>query len=614
MLSSSGRRAATNRIRGPQSALTDFLASNNISAVQIRDDYERRRQAVQQQDTQNGGTIDAVVEDEVEVDEDEEDVETAEQKKRRKKREEAALARIKKSKAYQKRKGRVDDEPDGDDDEIAWDMYAKSKPLPGQLEHCEKCDKRFTVTAYSKEGPDGGLLCPKCSKEQEAERKKDAKPKKQAANRDKRRKIQSNLLDGIVHVGSKTLQELCVEKVADNINDVDEFGDLPDSLLDRLSQILSKRRVITTRTLDLFLRSDLSTVAIYDCGKLEVSDYIRIFSIVPKIEKLDLRNAGQFKDEVLDYILERDVPIRHLQLEAANLVSDAKWRELFAKAGLRIETLKLSWLDYSMDDETVAQLVHGCPNLKRLKMKKCFRIGDAALEALSELKRLEHLSLQLTTPTTADALKGLVRSVGAKLRTLSLEKFDNADDEVLQEICLNCDRLTKLRFTANDYCTDKAFRALFTDWRNPPLVQIDFSSNRDLDYSKPDGPEDPIGLASSGFLALMAHSGSKLQRLDISSCRHITQETFSEVFDGIKQYPFLKDVNISFLTKIDTVIVAGMFKSCPSMAKLTAFGCFNITDIVVPLGVALIGVPNALETIVQEGDFMGEWPDVKAML
>ena len=138
-------------------------------------------------------------------------METVEQKKRRKRREEAAVAKIKQSKAYQKRKALNGGEPDGDNDDIAWDMYSKSKPLPGQLENCELCEKRFTVTAYSKTGPDGGLLCAKCSKEQEAERKKDTKPKKQAASRDKRRKTQSNLLDGIVRNGSKTLQELCVE-------------------------------------------------------------------------------------------------------------------------------------------------------------------------------------------------------------------------------------------------------------------------------------------------------------------------------------------------------------------------------------------------------------------
>ena len=105
----------------------------------------------------------------------------------------------------------MEGEPGEDDDDgIAWEMYEKQKPLPGQLENCEICEKRFTVTPYSKEGPDGGLLCTKCSKELEAERKKEAKQKKSTVSRDKRRKIQSNLLDGLAAPGARSLQDLCV--------------------------------------------------------------------------------------------------------------------------------------------------------------------------------------------------------------------------------------------------------------------------------------------------------------------------------------------------------------------------------------------------------------------
>ena len=336
-------------------------------------------------------------------------------------------------------------------------------------------------------------------------------------------------------------------------------------------------------------------------AELEVSDLTRIFSIIPKLERLNLRQAGQVKDEVIDYILDRKVPLKELQLDAANLVSDGKWQEFFAQQGHLLKSLKLSWLDYSMRDETVESLVQGCPNLKRLKLKKCCKLGDAALEALSKLQYLEHLSLQLTLPISTDTVNALISAVGSKLQTLSLEKFDNADDSTIEVIRSSCTRLTKLRFTNNDLCRDQAFTNLFTDWANPPLSFVDLSSNRDVDYTKPDGPEDPIGLASEGFKALMVHSGSKLERLDISSCRHISNEDLLEVFDGTKQYPLLRDVNISFVQKAETPAVAGIFKSCPKLAKVTAFACVNLRDLTVPTGVALIGVPNAQDSIIQEG-------------
>lgn len=305
---------------------------------------------------------------------------------------------------------------------------------------------------------------------------------------------------------------------------------------------------------------------------------------------------------MIDYIIERNVPLRRLQLEAANLISNDKWVEFFETCGAGLETLKLAWLDYTMDDYVFMHLVRNCPNLHRLKMKKCFRLGDPSLGAICELKQLEHLSLRFPFQTSSVALVDLVASIGSHLRTLSLENFYDADDNLLGTIHSTCTNLTKLRFTENDLCTDAGFVSLFTDWQNPPLTFIDLSSTRSIDCSKPDGPDDPTGLASAGFIALMNHSGSLLEHLDISSCRHITYEAFLKVFvDGKPQYPNLKKINITFLTNIDTTIAAGIFKSCPQLTQLTAFGCFNVTGVIVPKGVVLVGVPNAQDSILQEG-------------
>ena len=332
-----------------------------------------------------------------------------------------------------------------------------------------------------------------------------------------------------------------------------------------------------------------------------------MFAVVPKAQNVNLRNAGQLKDEVIDYIVERSVPLKNLQLEAANLVSNEAWAKFFSHCGQRLEFLKLTWLDYSMDDDTFFQLVSSCPNLKRLKIKKCFRLSDPALSAISNLKQLEHLSLRFPTPTTSQPLRDLIASIGCNLRTLSLESFEEADDEALATIHSTCTHLSKFRFCENDLCTDAGFVSLFKKWKNQPLSFIDLSSNRSIDYTQPDGAVDPTGLASAGFEALMEHSGSKLEHLEIASCRHIEYNAFARVFDGQKEYPLLRDINISFLTKIDTTIVAGMFRSCPAMKKVTAFGCFNVSDMRVPKGVALIGVPNAQDAIVLEGDMEMDW-------
>ncbi|KAL8843566.1 MAG: hypothetical protein Q9170_000070 [Blastenia crenularia] len=597
----SGRRTSNNRIRGPQSALTDFLASNNISAAQISADYERRRREAQEraeQEAAANGTI--VEEEEPQADEREE---TVLQKKKRKRAEEKALAKIKESKSTKKQKKSKKSGPDGEDSDDAMGMYTKSKPLPGQLENCENCEKRFTVTPYSKTGPEGGLLCVKCSKEQETQRKKDEKVKKQAAPRGRQRQKQSNLLDGIVHDGAVTLQDLCIKTIADNIHDVEEFGDLPQNLLKRLSEIFSKRRILTSRTLDLFFRPNLEVMEITDCGRLETEDYIKIFSFAPGIKTLSLQQAGQFKDEVMNYIIERNIPLQHLKLYAANLISNEKWIEFLTKCGHRLESLQLTWLNCSMDDEAFLNLVQGCPNLKRLKIKKAFRLGDPALEAMRDLKSLEHLSLQLKESTSAAILVDTIKAIGPNLRTLSLEEFYSADDSLLEAIHTHCSKLEKFRFTDNDLCTDTGYANLFTNWSNPPLSFIDLSSNRSIDYDKPEGTEDLAGLATCGFEAMMSHSGPNLKTLKIASCRHIERDGLENAWNGKLEYPCLRTADVSFVKRMDTPIVAGIFKSCPQLTKLTAFGCFSVSDVMVPKGVALIGVPNAQDSIIQEGGY-----------
>jgi len=617
--------------------LTDFLAANNISAAQIRDTYNQRARAAQQaNETATPTPLEAAAIEQTETTQAEaaveEEVATPEPTKKRKRGEDKLSEKKKAAKKAKKGKKGSDDDSDNDYEDLGREMYSKAKPLPGQLENCEICAKRFTVTAYSKTGPDGGLVCGPCGKELA----KDAvgaekKPKKPAGKA--RRKTESNKLDGIVTLGTKTLQQLCIEKVADNHQDIEEFGDLPDQLLDRLSQIFAKRRVLDPRTLKLFLRPDVETIAIHDAAKLEVNDYKSMFAITPTVTKLVLRNACQFKDEVMEYMLEKAPHITHFQVYAANLVSNNMWETFFIQQGPKLETLALEWLDATFTDDIVATMVRQCTSLKRLKLKYCRQMTSASLIHLANLKNLEHLSVHLSHPTENSLILPLVTSLGSKLKTLSLENCTEADDTLIDAIKTHCGHLQKLRLTHIDCVSDAAFVSLFSNGSAvPALSYIDFSSARDVDNSNPDGSADaPMGLCSEGFKAMMAHSGMRVKELHIASCRHISHSAFCDVFAPSNKkpiplaqqqeeelevdapvlptysfppkYPELVDMNISFCNAVDAGIIRGIFAKCPSLKKLVAFGCFKILEHVeVPKGRLLVGVPNAQDAIEQVGD------------
>ncbi|KAL3437987.1 hypothetical protein BDV09DRAFT_140304 [Aspergillus tetrazonus] len=576
------RRQTRNQISGPRSALTDFLASNNISAAQIHDDYQRRLREAESQ--ANEGQEERLTDEEYE----DNIGETPEERKKRKRKEAATLAKIKQSKEFARRKARRIGEPVDEDELIAREMLKeRARPMPGQLENCEICSKRFTVTPYSKTGPQGGLLCPKCSKEV-GDKEKKLQPKKKGP-RTTRRQNQSDLLDGIAQHGALSLVEMCTKKVADNIQDITEFGDLPWQPLRRLSQILSKRRALTPRTLDLFLRPDLGFIDICDSGKLETDDFRKIFTFMPALTSVNLRFAGQLKDDVIDYMLDRNLSIRHLQLDSANLVSDLRWRQVFQKLGDKLETLRLSNLDSSLDDESIEVMCKHCTGLRRLKLTHCWRMCDRSLRAISTLPSLEHLSLDLIQETKTDSLVELVSRLGSNLRSLSLRGFSSADDTLLEMIHNKCRHLRKLRFSDNSVCTDKGFNELFLNWSNAPLEIVDLSSTRDVDNTNPNGPPDAIGLASNGFAALMRHSGSAIRILNIASCRHISYAAFEEAFAEGKNYPNLEELDVSFHGVMDDYLVGRIFQCCPAIQKVVAFACFSVREPRVPKGVSLIG-------------------------
>ncbi|KAI8934485.1 hypothetical protein NX059_008187 [Plenodomus lindquistii] len=616
-----GRGASSAGIRGPHSALTDFLAANNISARDIRDSYRDRVQQAERDSPQTGDNGEGPsnaggdggddVEEDLQAESSAMAAErTAEKSRKRKRDQSEAIAKIKKGKedkkkAQKKKKKGSDDDSEFED---VMDMYKKAKKLPGQLENCELCNKRFTVTPYSKSGPEGGLLCTPCGKEMQKEAKAQQKVAKPVVRKG-RRKLESNRLDGMMARGPKTLQQLCIEKLAKHSEDIDELGDMPESIMNRISEIFSKKRAMNSTTMKLFLQPDMESVAIHEAANLETEDYDQIFAVCPNVKRLSLRNCCQFKDSNIDYMNEKAKALTDIQLLGANLVSNEKWTELFIARGQDLRSFKVEWLDAAFDDEVVEALTTFCPNIERLKLERCKRIGEDSIDAIARLEHLQHLTLRFYQEMPHEKLNNLITSVGANLRTLCLEHFLDATndptDDMLETIHNTCRHLSKFRFTENNECSDAGYVALFTDWANPPLRYIDLNSTRDVDNTNPDGPEDfPIGLATAGFLALMAHSGTRLEYLDISSCRHISHAAFAEIFDGEKQYPHLTEINLSFLPVVDTQIVAGVFRSCPAIKKVVTFGCFQVADVVVPRGIVLIGAPKAQDQIEQFGDMV----------
>lgn len=592
------------------------MQSHNISARQIRLDADARRQAAaaaaaQQDDQDEAGpsTPNAAAAAAAttpagdstpnppaeEPDDDAVQVETARAK--RKREQATAIEKIKAGKNKRKRKG-----GDDDDDDVALAIN-RLAPLPGQMENCALCRKRFTVTAYSRAGPDGGLLCSPCGKELDKNEKSAAGKGKAPARRGgARRKVQSKILDGTYRVGAKSLMTLCIQTLANNIHLADDLGELPDFVMDKIARELSRRRLVDSKTLNLFLHPSTDTLRVYDGAKLQGGDIVRIFQTLPLLKHLKIRNAIQFKDGVMEYLISRDIELESLYLHGSNLISQQVWIMFLESKGASLKSLRVYYMDKYFDDEVVSAIPKHAPGLKRLKIEHNHKVSQDSVKKLGDLRGLEHLSLRLQNHVHPDVFVSLLSKLGPGLRTLSLTLVPKADNTVLDAIHTHCRSLKKLRITESEVMTDEGFVRLFEGWQNNPLLFIDLQKCRHISDQETrhnaDNP-DKVGLGPEGFKALMAHSGQHLKQLNVHGCRHITAEAFEEVFGPDKLYPTITNMEISFCDKVTDFIVGSIFRCCPSLKSLNVFGCMKVKDVRVPRGKILVGVPTAAGMVIE---------------
>ena len=504
-----------------------------------------------------------------------------------------------KSKPAKKRK--LDEDSDDEDLAIGRALNESVRPAPGQIDHCEICSKKFTVTPYSKAGPDGGLLCPSCSRE--ADKGKEPKFKKPRVYQGmaRKRKVQSRIMDRTFRLGAKDLTTLCVETLAKNVDLAEDLGELPDHLIQKIAMLLSKRRLVDPTTIQLFVKPSTEELKIYDGAKLSSHDIKHCFGVCQRLKSFEIRNGIMFKDDVMAYLQSRkNLNLEYLSLHGANLLTDDAWKQFLTKKGKHLQTLKIYFTDKFFGDSMVDVLGKECSNLRRLALIHNQMVTEKGVKAIGKLSKLESVSLELKNEVPNRAYRLMLEKIGNSLQVLSLREVPKADDDVLEAIQKNCRSLKKLRITKSSMMTDDGFEELFTGWENPPLEFIDFAECRHLDASEPQNPASGIGLCDKGFRALMKHSGHTLRYLNIVSARYISTATFEEVFSKDAEYPELRYLEIAFCETVTDFVVGSIFRSCPNLHELVVFGCMRVTGQArVPRGRLLIGVPNVMGMMIE---------------
>jgi DNA repair protein RAD7 len=216
-------------------------------------------------------------------------------------------------------------------------------------------------------------------------------------------------------------------------------------------------------------------------------------------------------------------------------------------------------------------LVTNCKSLEELRLKEIGQIDDDFLPHIAKLGgQLTYLDLSYPGNPEAlsnEALIGLMSSVCGGLAHLDLSKNWNVTNELLSEgVKLHAQKLTSLALSNIPELTDAGIAEFFSSWAgttntpNPPLTALDLSRN-------------PL-LAGSALAAVLEHSGSSLEHLNVNGWKDVPEEELNQIAD---KAPYLKRLDLGWCRETNDWVVKALLEKCELLEEVKVWGCQRVT-------------------------------------
>ncbi|KAK9346165.1 hypothetical protein V1522DRAFT_405095 [Lipomyces starkeyi] len=546
------RNAGGSRVRGPNSALTEFLRERGIDANAIRHRYE---ETIQQQATASPDTVVTVSG-------------SSATSRSRSREVETTVSSSSRSRKRTKKKHEDSD----DEGEL---LARMTRPRPGQIDFCAECQCRFTVTAYSKPARDGnGLLCHSCGSKYAQEEKQQKKT--QISSRKRKKSIAAALLDKQEFAVPK-LQDLCIKVIAKYIEDVEILGDIGDFNMEKIARILSRNRSLKDNTLKLFLNPSIKRLHFWDCSNLSSDSLELIASYCPLLESLTLSMCGQMTDKVIDYYSTNLRNLHSVTINGGFLITSGCWVRFFDKIGSQLVRFSLA-NTLRFNRESLQALVRNCSaTLEELSLSRVGSLKNEDIPLLLQLPKLTALELSyMRDAITDDDVIDLLRVIGPRLVTLNLDDSGDLTDKFLLEgVRPYCGRLQNLSLALCDGFTDAGVRDVFKDWEfNNGLINANFSRCTNV--------------GDEAIQALIDHSAKTLVILNLNSVYKLTSATFQLLASS--DCEFLSQLDFGFVHCVGDEEIEVLTERCKSLQLIEAYGNIRITELAkVKRGVKVLG-------------------------
>ncbi|GAV53116.1 hypothetical protein ZYGR_0AI03980 [Zygosaccharomyces rouxii] len=524
---SRNRGRGANDVKGPSSALTQFLRDEGISAQEIRTRWEKQQAEKQELEESNSA---------------EQSVEPSPHTETK------ALS--------------VSDSSETDTDDNT-DKFRKLSSI-----EVDSDEEEYDEETAPKRQPK-----PVRTRNDEGDKKK---TQKLLQNRRKRQKRAAELLDRRVELPS--LQELCIEKIGSNISkwndEADEqgkqvyahirtvLGGISTDNLNNLGKALCKNRALNDQTLQLFLKTDLSSLVFHDCSNVSFEGYKALAVFCPHLTEISLQMCGQLNNEALLYMAEQLPNLKSVKLDGPFLINEATWDQFFQSMSGRLSEFHIS-NTHRFTDSSISSLLRHCGNqLVSLHFCRLDSVSNYALIP-QYLQNPQFHTLGIEYPYNEEDVNDMVimqllERVGTNLRYLSLngclELTDNAIVNGLAIFLEGNDQLECLQLEELVNITSDSLLYFFKTIPLPHLSRCSLKRCTKL-------TDDAI------VELLLNPAKDKLEDLNLNSLVNLTQGTF-EIMNCVN----LKHLDASFVRCVDDHVVATVGSQNPSLQLMEVFG------------------------------------------
>ncbi|KAF9218763.1 RNI-like protein [Gyrodon lividus] len=618
----------TNNVRGPTSALTEFLREAGINPATIarrvatRDpnqtnaqppsrpdtlsgaqdaehvgEQENQNETAAQPSTRRRGRSQAVTTSGYasdQLDEPEEESPAKKRKSTKGKTTAAAKAEAKKSKMDGDYEGSSEDEYKAVSKSL-WSMGGNggSKPPVGSFEKCVRCDKQFTVveltlmtqTKYTMAtNLPPGYLCHQCAKASGADPfKKPATPRKRKTATEKR--------EVISHDAHRfpTLASLCIELIGKHIDDVEALGDIGSVNMDEIAKSLARNRGLTPANVQLFYDVRNEKLRFYDATNLTPPTLTTLANLNPNLTHLHLDYCGRLTSPVLAGFSKSLPRLTHLTLLGPFLVRSETWVEFFqTRPELRSFRITQS---PRFDLECVKSLAENCTKLEELQLKEIGQLNDTFVEPLCVLPSLT--SLDLSNPGTGIEESGwlqLLERHGPTLASFDPSCHEGFTDVVLDKgIRQHARAMSELNLEALPSLTDEGVAIFFENWsKSTPYVTMkqeeETESGMDVDGEEGLGPFTPNpplhvlslarnhDLSDATLTAILAHSAPSLVSLNLNGLGPLSTDSLGRLKEAVE----LRWLDISWCREMDDFIMKDIVPNMPKLVEVRLWGCSRV--------------------------------------